>query len=110
MNLPHRENAYVPKEKLTEYLLSETHPIGRFKARVLRRVGFDETNLNVLEQGLERIAREQEVSETVSTSRGAKFVIEGVLPTPAGGLLRLRTVWILDPDDDRPRFVTAYPR
>ncbi len=109
VKLPHCENAYVPRQKLTEYLLSEAHPIGKAKARFFRAAGFDETNLEVLEQEFLRIAQEEEVVETTATRYGAKFVVEGVLATPNQEAVRVRTVWIIEPDQDRPRFVTAYP-
>ncbi len=46
MKLPHRENAYVPAAKLFDYLLSETHPVGRLKSRFFRSAGFHEGNLD----------------------------------------------------------------
>ena len=45
MKLPNRENAYIPPRKLTEYLLSETHSIGKSKAKFFRAIGFDEENV-----------------------------------------------------------------
>lgn len=42
MNLPNREDAWVPSEKISGYLLSDTHPVGKSKARVFRAVGFTE--------------------------------------------------------------------
>ena len=110
VKLPYHENAYVPAAKLTEYLLSETHPVGKSKARFFREVGFDDTNPDALEQALLEIPRKEDVAETVTSVYGTKFIVEGMLNTPARGPLPLRTVWILEPGDDRPRFVTAYPR
>jgi hypothetical protein len=34
MQLPNRANAYISPEKRREYRLSDTHPVGRFKAKV----------------------------------------------------------------------------
>jgi hypothetical protein len=42
MPLPNAENAYVPLSKITRYLLSETHSVGRAKARFFRALGFNE--------------------------------------------------------------------
>jgi hypothetical protein len=36
MKLPTRENAFVPPSKLKDYLLSETHVVGRSKAKFFR--------------------------------------------------------------------------
>ena len=40
---------------------------------------------------------------------GAMHVVVGDSTTPTGRMIRLRTVWIVEPADPRPRFVTAYP-
>jgi len=109
MKLPNWENAYIPPPKLNAYLLSETHSVGKSKARFLRAAGFDETNAGVLEQSLLAIARSEDVKEVVSSPHGIKYIIEGALQTPTGSLVQARTVWIIDTGQDRPRFVTAYP-
>lgn len=109
MKLPNRENAQVPPSKLREYLLSETHPIGRSKARFLRALGFDDTNVNLLGQALIAIANSEDVKEVTSSPHGTKYVIDGMLETPSGNLTAVRTVWIIDGGQDRPRFVTVYP-
>lgn len=109
MQLPNREKAYIPISKLKDYLLSETHSVGKFKAKFLRSVGFNETNTHLLKQGLINIAHSQNIKEAVSSPHGIKHIIDGLLQTPACGSIKMRTVWIIDRDQDRPRFVTAYP-
>ena len=109
MRLPNRESAYVPEPKLDGYLLSENHPVGKAKALLLRNLGYDDTNVNLLEQGLLTVAHEQTVAEVIESEYGVKYVIDGVLQTPSGSALQLRTVWIIDTAEERPRFVTAYP-
>jgi len=109
MKLPNRENAYIPTSKLKDYLLSETHPVGRSKAKFFRNFGFDEINVEQLEQGLLTIAQSQEVNETILTLHGAKYVIDGLLQTPIGRTVSIRTVWIIEKNRNYPRFVTAIP-
>jgi len=109
MKLPNQENAYIPSPKLHDYLLSRTHSVGRWKARFFRALGFDETNVDVLEQSLIAIAHSEDVKDVVSSAHGTKYIIEGSLETPAGSRVQVRTVWIIDAGQDRPRFVTAYP-
>lgn len=109
MKLPFRENAHIPKEKLTEYLLSETHADGKLKAKLFRKFGFNETNTPVLERSLLNIAYTQEVKNIVESIHGTKFVIDGEIKTPTNKTLNIRTVWILEPNKNTPRFVTAYP-
>jgi hypothetical protein len=49
VRLPNRQQAYVPDTKLTGYLLSLVHPVGRSKARFFRRFGFDDSNVEMLQ-------------------------------------------------------------
>lgn len=109
MNLPNRENAFIRPEKLTAYLLSESHSSGKSKALYLRAVGFSETNVEQLQEGLIRIAQSCEVINSEITAHGEKFVIDGELQAPNGNVIRLRTIWIIDIGQTWPRFVTAYP-
>ena len=109
MNLPNRDNAYIQSQKLTGYLLSETHPIGSSKAKLLRACGFTEKNVDKLEQALLTIAYMEVVQDVIATPHGVKYVIDGVVKTPDHRHLHLRTVWIVDQGDTKPRFVTARP-
>lgn len=109
MKLPNREQAYIPSTKLSGYLLSETHSVGRSKAKLLRSVGFNEANVDLLKQGLIAIAHSEDVKEVISSSHGVKYIIEGLLQTPFGNSIKIRTFWIIEKGQERPRFVTAYP-
>src|SRR5438067_2358639 len=108
MKLPNAEKASVSAPKLLDYLLSTTHPVGRSKAQFFRGAGFDEKNTDLLEQRLIDLAQREEVTEAITSAYGTKYVIDGSLETPAGMLVEVRTVWILENGQDRPRFVTAY--
>lgn len=110
MYLPNAEHAIVPISKLKEYMLSEHHPIGRFKAKVFQSWGFKESNLEVLEKGLLTIAQSQHVTEETTSPYGIKYVIDGTLHNPNGQPRRVRTIWILDHGQTQPRFITAYPK
>ena len=109
MKLPNRENAYIPPRKLTEYLLSETHSIGKSKAKFFRAIGFHDENANLLEQGLIAIAQVADVQDVVTSPHGTKYIVEGELQTPAGNVVQVRTIWIIEQVQGPPRFVTAYP-
>ena len=50
---------------------------------------------------------EDVVSMTAST-HGKKYIIDGILKTPKGRDVKIRTVWIVEHNDARPRFITAY--
>jgi hypothetical protein len=96
-------------QNLKDYLLSETHVVGRSKAKFFRGCGFDESNIELLERGLLSIAQNQEVNEKVVTPHGTKYVIDGLIQTPIGKAINIRTVWIIDKGKELPRFVTAVP-
>lgn len=108
MKLPFGERAYVSPSKVRDYLLSRTHPVGRWKARVFLAVGFNETNASELEEALLSLARRQDVSGVERSVHGTKYVIEGEIETPSGRRLTVRTVWIIEPGTQVPRLVTAY--
>lgn len=103
MKLPDKEKAYIPLLKIKDYLLSETHPIGKSKAKFFRSLGFNEVNADLLKQGLLTIARTEEVKEAVSSVHGVKYVIDGLLQTPAGEAVKVRTIWIIDKGHTSPR-------
>jgi len=109
MKLPNCENAYVSPSKLSDYLLSQVHPVGKSKARFFRAHGFDETSMVRLQQALLKLACTYEVVDLVGSPYGVKYVVEGGLETPLGKLVSVRTVWIVEAGDQRPRFLTAYP-
>jgi hypothetical protein len=109
VKLPNGSLAYIPSGKLTAYLLSETHSVGKSKAKLFRSFGYNELNVSLLKEGLLSIAQTADIIDTQSSEHGIKYVIEGLLQTPVGGTLKIRTIWIVDKGQDRPRFVTAYP-
>lgn len=109
MKLPKGDLAFIPSAKLQNYLLSVTHPVGQAKARFFREFDFDETNSSFFEKGLLLIAQTEDVVNEAVTAYGIKYVIDGELLTPSGVYVNVRTVWIVEYDQDFPRFVTAYP-
>ncbi len=107
--LPNRYEAYIPPPKLTDYLLSTIHTIGKSKAKFFITVGFNIAEAAVLEKSLLEIAHSERVIQIENTLYGTKYVIDGSLETPLGESISVRTVWIIETGKDRPRFVTAYP-
>ena len=109
MELPNKSRAYVPLEKLTDYLLSETHAVGKSKARYFRSYGFHAGSAHNLAQGLLEIAQNAQVETFERSPYGTKYVLDGELQTPNGVMIQVRTIWIVENNMEVPRFVTAYP-
>jgi len=108
MKLPNAERAEVRPEKLREYLLSPSHPVGRFKARFFESLGYTLQNWEALSEAFLEFAHTGEAEE-LSSPYGRKFQIVGDLVAQAGGGVSIVTIWILQSSDSPPRFVTAYP-
>lgn len=109
MRLPNAEKALIERRKLTEYLLSETHPAGRFKAQFFKKLGFDQASVEQFEEWLRAIALNEPVTEIVSSPYGVKYIVDGQVTTPSAEQMTIRKVWLIEHGDERPRFVTAYP-
>ena len=109
MKLPHADRAFVAPRKLVGYLLAHQHSDGASKARFFASVGFTPARAILLNYALLEIARSGDVVEVESSTYGEKYVVEGTTTAPTGRTISLRTVWIIEADDDRPRLVTAYP-
>lgn len=75
MKLPYKENSLVPRRKLTNYLLSETHPVGNSKSKFFRKLGFDKTNIEKLIQVLLQIA-DGDVKDKKELTYGVNYVID----------------------------------
>ena len=109
MSIPNSENAVISTEKLINYLLSQHHPVGRWKAKFFRSIGFDDTNLDRLTDALKTVAREGTIKDIITSNFGTKYIVEGQITTPNGHVANLCTVWELESGEDKPRLVTAYP-
>jgi hypothetical protein len=110
MKLPNAERAVIDERKVREYLLSKSHPIGRFKAAFLARGGFEAGNWAELISALRDLALHGEAVLGVANEYGQKYSISGTLRRPGGVGLEVTTVWILTTPGASPRLVTVFPR
>lgn len=109
MKLPCANRAEIDPAKLTDYLLSPDHPVGRFKARVFAMAGYHRTEIAVLQKDLLELARRGVAEPQPIGTFGQKFIVRGILQGPNGRSLAVATVWIVRAGEQAPRFVTAYP-
>jgi len=110
MGLPNSGAAYVPRAKVRDYLLSSHHPVGRAKAAFFHGLGFTGETEDRLIAGILEIARSGRLVAAVESPYGVKYVVEGILTGPTGKAAAVITVWVVEPNDPRPRLVTAYPK
>lgn len=109
MRIPNFEQVLVPRAKIVDYLLSDTHRDGRHKAVFFRRFGFTAEKWEELANALRRHVSEHEVIGEEASLFGRRFVVEGIMECPDGRRPQLRSVWFLRNEESIPRFVTAYP-
>ena len=108
MKVPNWRHATVDRRKLTDYLLSATHPVGRFKSRFFSALGYEAEESQVLEDDLLELLKAG-YAESMETEFGTKFLVSGDVCGPNGSVARVVAVWIILLGEENPRFVTAYP-
>ena len=108
MRVPNAEAAHVDLDKVTAYLLSDTHPIGKVKAKFFKGLGFTQDLPGELVWALLDVVRSQEVVDQLATPYGTKYVVDGSV-RGRDGSARVRTIWLIEREANDPRFVTAYP-
>lgn len=106
MKLPNFEYAVVEARKMTHYLLSEDNSGG--KAAFFISFGFSLEQWEDLQTMLLNHASTHEVARMVPNKHGMKYIIEGELQTPDRRNPQIRSVWIIEHEQDAARFVTAY--
>lgn len=109
MFLPYRENAYININKLENYLLSETHVIGKNKAKFFKKIGFNLLNIKQFETELLKF-KDFEVSEVIENEYGKKYIISGEISNSNYKKFGIVTVWMLEFNDQKPYLVTSYPK
>lgn len=109
MKLPHPELALIETEKLRDYLLSASHPIGRFKAPVLQAMGYSQDRWEQLAADLREQHVLSEVDDVIESPHGRKYIIRANLKGPNGRTFAMMSIWIVRKGEDFPRFVTVYP-
>jgi hypothetical protein len=110
MRLPNAEKAIVDERKVREYLLSPSHPVGRFKARFFGSIGFPPEAWSEFMNALQGLAAEGEAQVVEDSEFGQKFVVRGQISGPGARPAEVESVWIIRAEDDTPRLVTVYPR
>ncbi len=101
------DRAVVDPAKIRVYLLSESHPVGRFKSVFFMALGYSAQAWEKLADDLRAHAVENEAVPTESNRYGQKYEVRGTLEGPGGRTVV--AVWIVLRGEDCPRLVTAFP-
>jgi len=109
LQIPNAAQAVIEPMKLHGYLLSRTHPVGRFKAPIFEGLGYSAEEWSRLEADLRAQHLPQEATLGDATVYGQKYEIRATLVGPANQAAPVVSVWIVRTGEDVPRFVTAYP-
>lgn len=107
--LPGVAAATVDDRKITHYLLNPNHPNGGAgKATFFGNFGFSRANCVELKKALLDHPRMNSVTKQITTPFGEKYEVSCSLITPDRRNPCIVSVWIVEPPDPNPRFVTAY--
>lgn len=109
MRLPNSDRAVVDESKLLDYLLSRSHPVGRFKSVFFSALGFSIDNWQTLRGAILEVARLGDATPGQPSSFGQKFEIRAILTGPSGRQAVVVTVWMVSNGQDFPHFITAFP-
>jgi uncharacterized protein DUF6883 len=109
MKLPAGERAFIEPAKIRDYLLSDSHPVGRFKAPFFASLGYTRTGWRRLDEDLRGLAVSGDAEPGRNSPYGQKYEIRGTLKGPSGKSAEVLTVWIILFGGGTPQFVTAFP-
>jgi hypothetical protein len=107
--LPNSALAIIEPSKVRDYLLSQSHPVGRFKSVVFTAIGYTQENWQILRDDLLALARSGVAVPGQVSTYGQKYEVSGKLTGPNGRAASFTTVWLVRRDAPAPRFVTAFP-
>ncbi|GAG30265.1 unnamed protein product [marine sediment metagenome] len=106
--LPNHENAIIDSSKLKDYILSPTHPIGKFKAIYFKRAGYTDKSWQILERDIREQHLSKDIKEEENTSFGKKYRITSSLKGPDSVII-ITSVWIILKGEKFPRLITIIP-
>ena len=84
MRIPNHQKAIVEERKVRDYLLSGSHPVGRFKARLFAALGFNSENWSALQSELRQVVARGEAQLVQESMFGRKYLVLGTVTGPNG--------------------------
>ncbi|MBW4510233.1 MAG: hypothetical protein KME64_27490 [Scytonematopsis contorta HA4267-MV1] len=102
------EDAVIPEEKITLYLLIPR--IKDDKSKFLGQAGFTQDNPEELLTAIRQLAATAEAIEDNTNEYGTFYIAEGYLQGVNGFNLFVITVWLQSKNDGSIRFITLKPK
>ncbi|NBV14538.1 MAG: hypothetical protein EBS07_10790 [Sphingobacteriia bacterium] len=109
MKIPNNNLSFVADNKITDYLLSDIHQIGKHKAAFFKGFGFDIEGIKIFKGSQIQHSFEREIEKEVATEYGIKYELKCEIKTPDKRNPCIVTVWIVETGKQVPKLVTAYP-
>jgi hypothetical protein len=108
MKLPNAERSVVDVHKLREYCLNAEHPRGQHKARVFKSaLGWTPDQAEDVRRKILKAALQGDAGFLGADDYGQRyaldFAVQGV-----GGVVTVRSLWIIRYSEDFPRFTSCY--
>lgn len=108
MKIPNNSQSFVADNKITGYLLSETHETGKHKAAFFTRFGFNVADIGTLKGSLIQHSIDRDIEKTQDTIYGVKYVLRCEIKTPDERNPCIETVWLVEHGQKEPKLITAY--
>ncbi|MFT8245619.1 DUF6883 domain-containing protein [Roseomonas sp. BN140053] len=110
MQLPNCSAHQIADRKITHYLLDPNSKDGRSKCSYFAGQGFSLAEWQLLRDAIMQHPMDHLVTgEPRRDKWGRRYEVRCSLRTPNGKNRCIRTIWQIDADDPRPKFITAYP-
>ena len=103
--LPNHKNAYIPSDKLKNYLLNPSKDPGKSKA--FKALGYNMRNADKLEADILDGLRHNSGATYAPNKYGTPAEVTMTLGITKR--VKVRTAWMYDKGSNKPRFITAYP-
>lgn len=88
--------AVIEDKKLTEYLLSAVHPLGKHKARVFASWGYSLANKEEFKKRLLAVVHSRKIVKQEKGSHGINYTVHGRIKVPIGGFRSIKTGWTIE--------------
>ena len=108
MKLPNAERALVDMRKLRDYCLNAEHPRGQHKARVFKRaLGWTADQAEDVRHRLSQAALQEDATFLGADDYGQRYALDFAVQG-AGGMVTVRSLWIVRRGEGFPRFTSCY--